>query len=104
MIKFKNILLIAFFITLFSCNNYDYKDGYNFIYDQIVSIGELVSSKMLYHSCKKAGINVGWLDVRDVLVTDNTYREAKVIWKDTNQRMNDKVRSLFEKFDCIITQ
>ena len=40
------------------------QDGYDYIYDQIVSIGELVSSKILYHTCKKQGINAFWLDVR----------------------------------------
>lgn len=80
------------------------QDGFNYIYDQIVSVGELVSSKILYHTCKKQGLNVCWLDVRDVLITDNSYREAKVIWKDTQQRMDDKVRRLFEEFDIVITQ
>ena len=80
------------------------QDGYNYIYDQIVSVGELVSSKILYHLCKKQGLNVCWLDVRDVLITDNSYREAKVIWKDTQARMDEKVNNLFKQFDIVITQ
>lgn len=80
------------------------QDGYNYIYDQIVSVGELVSSKILYYTCKKLGLNVHWLDVRDVLITDNSYREAKVLWKETQSRMDDKVRKLFEEYDLIITQ
>jgi len=80
------------------------QDGYNYIYDQIVSVGELVSSKILYHTCKKKGLNVYWLDVRDVLVTDNSYREAKVMWKETQSRMDKKVRNLFDQYDIVITQ
>ncbi|MEM9546851.1 MAG: aspartate kinase [Bacteroidota bacterium] len=80
------------------------QDGYNYIYDQIVSVGELVSSKILYYKSKKLGLNVCWLDVRDVLITDNSYREAKVLWKNTQERMDQKVRSLFEHYDVVITQ
>ncbi len=80
------------------------QDGYNYIYDQIVSVGELVSSKILYHTCKKQGLNVFWLDVRDVLITDNSYREAKVLWKDTQARMDDKIGNLLDQYDIVITQ
>jgi len=80
------------------------QDEYNYVYDQIVSVGELVSSKILYYSTKKAGINVAWLDVRDVILTDNTYREAKVIWGETNQRINAKVNEMMEDVDVIISQ
>lgn len=80
------------------------QDEYNYIYDQIVSVGELVSSKILYHKAQKEGLNVGWLDVRDVIITDNTYREAKVLWDDTQARMDSKVNDLLEKYDVVITQ
>ncbi len=80
------------------------QDGFNYIYDQIVSVGELVSSKILYHLCKKQGLNVYWLDVRDVLITDNSYREAKVLWNDTQERMDQKVRQLIDQYDIVITQ
>jgi aspartate kinase len=80
------------------------QDGFNYIYDQIVSVGELVSSKILYHKCKKLGLNAFWLDVRDVLITDNSYREAKVLWKETQERMDTKVKHLFDEYDIVITQ
>ena len=74
------------------------------LYDQIVSVGELVSSKILYYVAKKAGVNVCWLDVRDVLITDNTYREAQVIWDDTQTRIVDNTNKLLADYDVIITQ
>lgn len=80
------------------------QDAYNYIYDQIVSVGELVSSKMLYHVCKSQGIDAAWLDVRDVIITDNTYREAKVLWDETQIRMDGKVRDLIAAHDVVITQ
>lgn len=80
------------------------QDGYNYIYDQIVSVGELVSSKILYHASKKKGLNIYWLDARDVLVTDNSYREAKVMWKETQARIDEKVKGLFDQYDIVVTQ
>ena len=79
-------------------------DEYNYIYDQIVSVGELVSSKILYYKALEEGLNVVWLDVRDIIITDNTYREAKVIWADTQARMDSKVHDLLEVYDVVITQ
>ncbi len=80
------------------------QDEFNYIYDQIVSVGELVSSKILYHKALKEGLNVTWLDVRDIIITDNTYREAKVIWADTQARMDTKVLELMKTYDVVITQ
>lgn len=80
------------------------QDEYNYIYDQIVSVGELVSSKILYYKALEEGLNVVWLDVRDIIITDNTYREAKVIWADTQARMDSKVHDLLEVYDVVITQ
>jgi len=80
------------------------QDEYNYIYDQIVSVGELISSKLLYYTCKKLGIDAFWLDVRDVIITDNSYREAKVLWSDTQERMDDKVQRLLEQYAVVITQ
>jgi aspartate kinase len=53
---------------------------YDFIYDQIVSIGEMLSSKILSAYLKQCGMNSKWLDIRDCIKTDNTYREGKVDW------------------------
>ena len=80
------------------------QDSYNYVYDQIVSVGELVSSKILYFKAKAMGLDAVWLDVRDILVTDNSYREAKVLWDETQSRMNGKVKSLVDAHDFVITQ
>lgn len=55
--------------------------NFDFIYDQVVSIGEMVSSKILSAHLKDAGIKNQWLDVRDVIKTDNNYRDARVNWE-----------------------
>lgn len=79
-------------------------ENYDFEYDQIVSVGELVSSKMLNASLKEAGLKSEWLDVRDVLLTDNTYREAKVQWEETEKKIKAKTDQIFENNDIIVTQ
>lgn len=79
-------------------------DTYDYVYDQIVSIGELASTKILYHYLKSQGQNVHWLDVRDLIITDNTYREAKVNWEMTQSRVQQKLVPLTAQYDIIITQ
>lgn len=77
---------------------------YDYSYDQVVSIGELCSTKILsayLQSLKKASI---WLDVRDVLKTNNTHREAKVDWNISKKLINDKTRSLFDSKDIVVSQ
>lgn len=62
---------------------------YDFEYDQIVSIGELVSSKIIAAYLKLSGISVTWFDARDVVKTDNTYREGKIDWVTSQTMYND---------------
>ena len=52
--------------------------GYSFIYDQIVSHGEIISTKIVSAYLTESNMHNSWLDVRDVLQTDNTYREGKI--------------------------
>jgi aspartate kinase len=79
-------------------------ENYDFEYDQIVSVGELVSSKILAHYLHSKNLKVRWLDVRDVILTDNTYREAKVDWAETQSRIKSKTDQLFKECDIIVTQ
>lgn len=60
-------------------------DGFDFIYDQIVSIGELVSSRILSHYLNFVGIKNIWLDARSYIQTDNTYQEARIDWDKTEE-------------------
>lgn len=56
---------------------------YNKDYDQIVSQGEIISTKIVSAYLNEAGIKNSWLDVREVVKTDDTYREGKVDWEKT---------------------
>ena len=65
--------------------------NYNFVYDQVVGYGELVSTTILSAYLNKEGIKNSWLDVRDFIKTDNNYRDAMVNWEKTQERISQGV-------------
>ena len=71
--------------------------NYNFVYDQIVSYGEIISTTILSHYMNYRGITSQWLDVRNYIKTDNTYRDANVNWEITQKNIGKiaKKKSLF---------
>ncbi len=72
----------------------DRKESYNYVYDQIVSQGELISSVILSAYLNEVGASNSWLDVRDVMKTDDTYREAVVDWTKTQSLMDSIVKPM----------
>lgn len=79
-------------------------DNYDFMYDQIVSVGELVSTKIVAAYLNKIGLPTQWLDARDVILTDDIYREGWVQWDETQDNANRKVKPMLEKPGFILTQ
>ena len=61
--------------------------NYNFVYDQVVSLGEMVSTTIVSHYFNHMGLKNQWLDVRDYIKTDNTYRDAVVNWDLTQKNI-----------------
>ena len=61
--------------------------NYNFVYDQVVSCGEMISSKILSEYLNESGYPNQWLDARDYIKTDNTYREGTVNWDQTESNI-----------------
>ena len=76
----------------------------DFIYDQVVSLGEMFSTRLIEMYFNLNGIDTHWLDVRNVLKTDNDYRRAKVHFTKTNSEVNNSLPSHFESNDVIVTQ
>ena len=62
--------------------------NYNFVYDQVVSCGEMISSKILSEFLNDKGFTNSWLDARDYIKTDNTYREGVVDWAKTEANIS----------------
>lgn len=69
--------------------------NYNFVYDQVVTCGEMISSKILsvYLSDNETGNQ--WLDARDFIKTDTNYREGLVNWEETEKNISqlDKAKT-----------
>jgi aspartate kinase len=60
---------------------------YDYYYDQIVCLGELLSTCIISHYLNETGIANQWLDVRDLIRTDNTFRDAEIDWDVTEERI-----------------
>jgi aspartate kinase len=69
-------------------------DKYDYVYDQIVSVGELVSSKIVAAYLNKIGLKTQWLDARDVLKTDETWRESVINWTETISNAQKNVKPM----------
>jgi aspartate kinase len=78
-------------------------DDFDFIYDQIVSVGELVSTRIVAAYLNKAGLKSQWLDVRGYIHTDNTYREGMVQWDKTRDSIALSLPSQLDR-SIVVTQ
>lgn len=65
--------------------------NYSFVYDQVVSFGELISTTIISQYLMEAGIRNTWLDVRNFIKTDSNYRDGNVSWADTQTNIEDGV-------------
>ncbi|MDP7567279.1 MAG: aspartate kinase [Flavobacteriales bacterium] len=66
---------------------------YGYDYDQIVSIGEFLSTKIMSAYLATINFENNWFDVRDLIRTDNTYRNAKVDWETTTTFIKNKLKA-----------
>lgn len=69
--------------------------NYNFVYDQVVTCGEMISSKILSVYLSDNEIGNQWLDARDFIKTDTNYREGLVNWEETEKNISqlDKAKT-----------
>ena len=79
-------------------------ENYDYMYDQIVPVGELVSSRIVAAFLKQEGLSASWLDARDVVLTDNIFREGWVQWQETERRVRSHVPPMLEERDIVVTQ
>lgn len=83
--------------------NPDYTSDKNILYDQVVSRGEIISSTILAHYLNYKNTPTYWLDAREVIRSDHTFREGKIDWELTDKYINYELPQILEsKF--IITQ
>jgi aspartate kinase len=65
--------------------------SYDEVYDQIVSMGEVLSTQIVAAYLKQNALAAKWLDARQLIRTDITFREGKVDWEETSRRINQAV-------------
>ena len=79
-------------------------ENYNYEYDKIVSMGEIISTKIVQAYLKEVGLNSQWKDVRDFIQTDNTYREGKVDWELTQTLVDQHLVPEIKNGTIVVTQ
>lgn len=78
--------------------------SYDYYYDQVVCVGELLSSSIFSYYLTEEKIKNKWVDVRDVIRTDDNFRDAAVDWSFTAKKIQEDIIPLFDEYDVIITQ
>ncbi|MGB0601133.1 MAG: aspartate kinase [Flavobacteriaceae bacterium] len=64
--------------------------NYSFVYDQVVSYGELLSTTIIHRYFEFQGWKSFWLDARECIKTDDYYRAANLNWEETQALINSK--------------
>lgn len=80
--------------------------SYDYVYDQIVSVGEVISTKIISAYLNLLGIQNKWVDVRNIIQTDNTHRDARVDWELTEKLAQEKLSHFFSQNsrNIVVTQ
>lgn len=78
--------------------------SYDYYYDQIVCAGELFSTCIVSHYLNAKQIYNQWIDVRDIIRTDDNFRDASVDWDFTLARLNAAIIPLFKQLNIVLTQ
>jgi len=78
-------------------------DDYDFLYDQIIGYGELISTKIVSNYLLSQHIGNQWLDARNFILTDSRYRDARVDWQATEKVIAKRLLPIAKK-NLIVTQ
>jgi aspartate kinase len=77
---------------------------FDYYYDQLVCVGELLSTVIVSFYLNEAGVSNQWIDVRDIMRTDDNYRDANINWAFTQQKTDEILKAGFINHNIIITQ
>jgi aspartate kinase len=76
----------------------------HFQYDQVVSIGEMLSTKIISAYLLAKEVANTWVDARDLIRTDNTYQDAKVDWEETRKMTVRTIERTLKSAPIVLTQ
>jgi len=94
--------LLAIFTGLYNAVDESPSSFYNREYDQLVSWGEILSSIIVSRYLNSAGLANEWIDIRQYLKTDSTYREGRVDWTLTSRLIRERFH--FHATELYVTQ
>jgi aspartate kinase len=81
-----------------------FSENRSFEYDQVVSLGEVLSSQILSAYLIEQDFSVQWMDARKIIRTNHTYQEGKVDWTKTEQLVQELLIPAFEDANILLTQ
>ena len=82
----------AFFEELNNFMKHNKSTQYDFVYDQMVCFGELISSAIVSEYLNQQRIEHTWIDARQFIKTDSTFRDARVNWEETQEKISRGVK------------
>lgn len=74
------------------------------IYDKIVAFGELISTKIISAYFQSQGLQNLWVDAREIIKTDSSFKNAKVIWSETTENIQSEINPIINSGKLIVTQ
>ena len=77
---------------------------YDYYYDQVVCVGELLSTAIISHYLNETGISNKWVDVRDIIRTDDNFRDANIDWGYTLSKVQHSIVPELKISGILITQ
>lgn len=84
-------------------NEFSSSMGYDYMYDQTVSLGEILSTKIIAAYLNSQDIATSWLDARKVVKTDSLHRQAIVDWGASQAMIKSQVKRSIEE-GLVLTQ
>ena len=84
--------------------NSPHSQNFSLEYDQIVSLGEVISSNILSTYFSENNFSVMWIDARELVKTDDNFQEANVDWGKTEIAISSKILLKFKEKKVLITQ
>lgn len=82
----------------------EFSENLSFEYDQIVSLGEVISSQIVSAYLIDQDFSVQWMDARTIIRTDHSHQEGKVDWQKTEQLVQERMLPAFQDADILLTQ
>lgn len=79
-------------------------EHYNYCYDQVVCHGELLSTTIIAEYLNSLGINTLWMDARQLIHTNDHFREGRVNWQSTQEGIKNLELRIKNSYQVILTQ